>query len=230
MNRTTSFLCMLALAGAIPGCLPKTGGEIGNGGFTYYCASDADLTCTYDLLGASTVPPAIAVGAHFELEFTEDFWSDGSQPTVTSVVPAAPSMLSVEPGSTPDATGFRFKEPGTVAVLARGGGEVIDFIHVTGAALADVEIVDSLGDSANAVTVNGYSQKVRALPRDEMANTLAGALSYAWTSSDESIVSVAAGSTPNEASLEPVGNGQATVTVQVQGKQRSIVVTVGGQP
>jgi hypothetical protein len=61
-------------------------------------------------------------------------------------------------------------------------------------------------------------------------------------SSDEGVVTVSGGTpmastdfsidtlAPNQATLTPVGPGNATVTVTVQGKQATVAVTVGGQP
>lgn len=228
MTRTTLFLPILAAA--VAGCLPVTPGDMHNGGFTYFCASDNDLACQYDLYGASDLPPAVAVGAHFDLQFTPELFSSADQPTVTNLVSVAPSILSGDASGSPDSTGFRFIAPGIAAVLARGDGRVVDFVHVTGARLDHVDIIDSLGDTASTLQLWSYGETLKALPRDHAKGTLAGALKYTWTSSDESIVSLSPGYLPNEVDLTPGEPGEATVTVTAQDAQAQIAVTVGGDP
>lgn len=222
----TRRLPLFLFAALLGGCLPKTPGELDNGGFTYFCASDKDLACTHDLFGASGVPEAIAINAHFDLRFDPD----GSNNTAT-LVPAARNVLTTELGLGTNTTGFRFTSPGTVAVLAKRGSEVLDFIHVTGAPLDRITLSDDFGEPIQKLTITGssFGENVTASPRDELGNILAGALDYTWTSSDESVVSINRRSDPNEASLVPEGNGKAVVTVTVQNQTASIDVTVGGQ-
>jgi hypothetical protein len=222
---------LLLLFIAAASCLPRTTGELNNGGFTYFCASDDDLACRDDRSGASDIPPAIAVGAHFDLDFSPPLLSTGT-PAVTRIQPASPDILVAESSLDPDTTGFRFKAPGTVAVLAKSGAEVVDFVHVTGANIDHVSIVDGLGNEAMAVSIASasFGETLKALPRDAESHTLAGALAYSWSSSDESVVSVSEGFRSNEVDLIPNGPGKATITVKVLDRQASIEVTVGGAP
>ena len=218
----------LAALFAAAGCVPTTPGDLQNGGFTYLCPSESDLACQDQLWDASDVPPAIAVGAHFDLEFAPPLrLGDNDVPPVTSLVPAS-SMLAVEPSTKPDSTGFRFLAPGTVAVLAEGSGVVVDFLHVTGEALDHVAVLDDTGDETHAITVHGYGATLQALPRSSTGETLAGALDYTWTSSDESVVTVSQQFEPNRADLTPGAPGTATVTVTAGGATTSVQVTVGG--
>lgn len=222
---------LLFLFVAAASCLPRTQGELHNGGFTYFCAGDDDLGCRDDWSDASDLPPAIVVGAHFDLDFSPPVLRTGT-PTVTRIEPAAPGILVSEPSLDPDTTGFRFEAPGTVAVLAKSGDEVVDFVHVTGAPLHHVSIVDSLGDVSTSLSIStsSFGETIKALPRDEQSRTLAGAMKYSWASSDESVVSLSEGFEPNEIDLIPNGPGKATITVTVLDRATSIEVTVGGAP
>lgn len=226
MKRTLLFLFIAAAS-----CLPRTSGELHNGGFTYFCASDDDLACPDDWSDASDIPPAIAVGAHFDLDFSPPVLSSGT-PTVTRIQPAAPDILVAEASLDPDTTGFRFEAPGTVAVLAKSGNEVVDFVHVTGARIDHVSIIDRLGNESQALSIStsSFGETLKALPRDDHQHTLAGALKYAWASSDESVVSLSEGFQTNEIDLIPNGPGKATITVTVLDQKTTLEVTVGGAP
>src|SRR5690242_1094847 len=91
MNRLFQRLSLaLVVAGLTSGCLPGSQGELGNGDFTYLCSGDADLTCADDLFGADLVPPAIAIGAPFEMEYNPDISLFGS---------SSPSAVRLDPAS-----------------------------------------------------------------------------------------------------------------------------------
>ncbi|APR81380.1 Hypothetical protein A7982_06727 [Minicystis rosea] len=225
---------MILVVGAA-GCLPQTSGELDNGGFTYFCSGKSDLACTDGIInpGASNVPPAIAVGAHFDLEFSPPIviFSKDEPTPVASIVSVSPSILSQEPSQDVGGTGFRFTAPGTVAVLAKSAtGEVVDFVHVTGANVEAIAFVDRFGDETQALTLASTQDTLQALPRDTSGNTLAGSLSYEWTTSDDEIVSLSPGFENNEIKLVAGKPGKATITVTVQSTPASIEVTVGGAP
>src|SRR5262249_4555481 len=76
---------VLALAGLAAGCLPRSSGELMSGGFTYFCNGDDDLACEDQLFDADQVPPAIAVGAHFELAYEPDVSLFDSSPSASSL-------------------------------------------------------------------------------------------------------------------------------------------------
>lgn len=225
---------LVFLAGALlsAGCLPRTPGELSNGGFTYFCAGDDDLACRHDLFDASEIPVAIAVGAHFDIEFNPPFIDGEDNPTVSRIISAAPSVLAQELAQDFDADGFRFEKAGTVAVLAMAGNQVVDLIHLTGEPVDQVSLVDRLGDTPAHLTISlsGYGDTLEALPREESGVILAGALTYTWQSSDEGVVRVEPGAHPNEVELAPEGPGEATITVSVQGKLAGVSVTVEGKP
>jgi hypothetical protein len=217
-------LVVLAVTLATAGCLPTTPGELNNGGFTYFCASPADLACQNLILGATDVPPAIAVGAHFDLQFS------GSRAQLTDLVPVASSILKKEASNDVGATGFRFAAPGISAVLARDSGKIVDFLHVTGAPIDALAVVDELGDDVAAYTLGTSNDQLQAIPRDDLGHTLAGALGYTWVSSSEEVLTLTPGLLPNAIHLTAGKPGQATVTVTAGDQSTSVVVTVGGTP
>lgn len=227
MQRSFALFGAAALAAAATGCLPQTPGELDNGSFTYFCAGDDDLACTNDLFNASGVPEAIAVGAHFDLQFDPDGASSDAVLT-----PASRGILSTDLSLDSDTTGFRFTSPGTVAILAKRGNQVIDFVHVTGALLDRVTLSDETGDLVTQMSISKstYNARIAASPRDDLGNILAGTLHYTWTSSDTDVVSVDEGFAANEVSLYPRATGKATITVDVEGMKSSVEVSVGGAP
>lgn len=225
---------LVFLAGALlgTGCLPRTSGELSNGGFTYFCAGEDDLACRHDLFDASEIPSAIAVGAHFDLEFNTPVVDFEDTPEATQIISAAPKLLVEELSQDFDAEGFRFKEPGTVAVLALAGSQVVDFVHLTGTDVHQVTLADRHGDMPAHLTLStwSYGETLEAFPREESGVILAGALTYVWQSSDDDVVRVERGTFSNQVDLVAVGPGEAIVTVSVQGKLAGVSVTVEGTP
>lgn len=234
------------IAAALAGCGPfGSTGSLQTGAFGYVCSSAAtttDLGCGSSFFVPSDVPGAIAVGAHFDLEYSHDIsiFSDDSSPIVASLAPAAPSLLGAEAPVSAGATGFKFSAPGTVAVLARtADGSVVDFLHVKGVAFDHVALQDSLGQEVPAtLSVPSSGTDLQAVPMGPSDQALAGGLAYTWTSSDEAVVRVVAGTGFGSSSgvdsvhLDPVGSGTATVSVQILDQQASVDVSVaaGGSP
>ncbi len=235
MKRRILGLSLVAAA-ALAGCGPfGSPGSLQTGDFGYVCSNSAstiDVACGGGISFPSDVPSPIAIGAHFDIQYSPVLFS--SNPVVSSLAPAAPSMLTTEDSLEAGATGFRFTSPGTVAILGRASdGTVVDFVHVSGAALDHVSVQDSLGEEVTSITLPSTSgSSLRAFPQGSENQHLAGGLAYTWTTSDSTVVTVGAaqgfGAASNEVTLVPVGPGKATVTVQILDKQVSIDVTNNG--
>ena len=219
---TRKPLLMLATAGmlALVGCLtdPSTG-ELNNGRFTYLCVDSSDSTC--DGLVGATVPPAlIAVGAAFELEYAGD--TVGSSPV--QIGPASDQMLVGSAGR------FKFLLPGVSALLARDtSGGVADFIHLRAASVDHLDVAgpSSTGAVTKVQMDTDADVTLRVTPKEGSGLQLAGALAYAWTTSDETIVSLAVPSAKNQTTL--IGHKAGTATVQVTspgGLKTLVAVTV----
>lgn len=235
MNRhLLSSAAAALLASAATGCFVGSSGDLHEGAFAYDCTNHrADTACDGLISDTAVIPDRIAVGASFSLEYAEDQgFSTVVDPSV-SIVPAAPSILQ----ATSD--GFRFVEPGVSAVLGMRDAVVADFIHLNGVALDHLVVQTELHAPVTNVDLPADGSKdIVAIPADADNLPLAGSMSYTWSSSDESVVTVEQntnllGTTgENHVTLRAQGAGAATVTVttSVAGASFQIPVTVGGAP
>ena len=208
---------LLALAACGP--LNTSSGELNNGRFSYLCVDLSDAACE-DFAGSVSVPTLIAVGGDFGIQYTgETVEGDPVQ-----VVPASEKMMTGASGS------FRFLRPGVSAALARStSGSVADFVHLQGAL---IDHLDVGGPSSTAAvtavqmdTDNGIDLQVT--PRDDRGTRLAGAFSYAWSTSDATLVSFDAQERRNRVHLTASKPGKVTVEVSLPGGAKSaVVVTV----
>lgn len=227
-RRLLSLAAAAMCATATAGCFIGTKGDLQQGAFAYDCSAQrADAACDEVFGDMTTIPDGIAVGAIFSLEYGDE----GDFGTVVDpsvfITPAAPSILEAAGG------GFRFARPGVSAVLGMRGAEVADFIHLHGEAIDHLQLDNGLGGFVGSVDLAaGASEAVVASPIDAAGFTLAGDLAYAWTSSDESVVTVdpLGIDGANHATLQALQPGTATVTVSVDGASVDIPVTVGGAP
>ncbi len=241
MNRILVPGFAAVAAAALAGCVPLgSQGSLQNGDFAYVCSSEAtdvtDVGCTPSFTDESDVPGVIAVGAHFDLQYNVALGSGG--PLIEGLLPAAPSLLSTQPPLTAGAFGFAFTSPGVVAVLATTSGGVVDFLHVTGVALDQLAITDGNNNAVTTITLSGASAAaettISATPVSATKQTLFGGMTFAWMTSDPTVVTTEPvdelfGSSPgNEVTLVPVGVGTATVTVSALGAQGTVSVTVSG--
>jgi len=230
-RRLLSLAAAASLATATAGCLVGTSGDLHQGAFAYDCSQRTDVACDGLLGDTTTVPPRIAVGAPFTLQYAEDQAFGAVVDGSVVLVPAAPSILQAVVG------GLRFAKPGTSAALGMRGSEVADFIHLHGEAVDHVVVETELGAPVTQVDLpaNG-SKAIVASPADAAGLALAGAMTYAWSSSDESVVTIEATDDlfgtagANHATLRAQQPGAATVTVTVTGGSLDIPVTVGGAP
>lgn len=176
-------------------------GELGRGDFEYLAIDDSDA-----MLDPSALPAAIAVGARFDLDFT-------------AAVALAASGVSVHSGSafvsTHGAT-FEVDLPGRFVMLAIHQGHVVDLAHLTSRPVSDVVVEDTDGYVLTELTLAvGEVAELRALPLDDEARLLAGALQYDWTTDDASVVEVrGAGLDPRRVMLTAHAPGMVDVQVR----------------
>lgn len=237
MNR----ILVCSFAAGLAGCVPLgSQGSLQNGSFAYVCnsqeAAATDEGCSPSLTDEEDVPAAIAVGAHFDLQYNVSSSSDSG--VIQGLVSAAPTLLSPQPSTTAGAFGFSFSSPGVVAVLATTSGGVADFVHLTGAKLDHLALTDEGNGAVTSITLSGDTSAaettITATPVSATEQSLAGAMTYTWTTSDPTVVGVEPidelfGPNPsNQMTLVPAGTGTATVTVSVPGAQATLDVTVNG--
>lgn len=213
---------MLAATGllVLTSCLrdPSTG-ELNNGKFNYLCVDSSDAACD-GFSGAAPMPELIGVGAAFDLEYVGD--TAGSAPV--QVEPVSELTMSGASGH------FKILKPGVAAVLSRNtSGVVADFIHLRGVA---IDHLDVAGPSSTAgvtkVQMDTDSDvTLQVTAKAESGALLAGAVPYAWSTSDETIVSLGAPTSKSRAIL--IGHKAGTATIEVaspSGPKVAVVVTV----
>lgn len=186
--------------------------NLGRGDFEYLAIDDGDA-----MLDPSALPAAIAVGARFDLDFA-------------AAVPLSASGVSVHSGSafvTSHGATFEVDLPGRFVMLAIHQGHVVDLAHLTSRPVDDVVVEDMDGyvltDLSLAV---GEVAELRALPLDDEARLLAGALQYEWTTDDDAVVEVrGAGLDPRRVMLTAHAPGVVDVQVRTgEATQRLSVV------
>jgi hypothetical protein len=208
---------LLALAACGP--LNTSSGELNNGRFSYLCVDSSDAACD-DFGGAFSVPALIAVGGAFGIEYTgETVEGDPVQ-----VVPASDKMMTGASGS------FRLLRPGVSAALARStSGSVADFVHLQGALVDHLDVGGPSGDAAVTAVQMDTDDGIdlRVIPKDDLGTSLAGAFSYAWSTSDATIVSLDKQERRNRVHLTASKPGKVTVEVSLPGgAKRAVVVAV----
>ncbi len=196
-------------------------GELGKGTFFYQCTDDADPVCDG---GQSDFPrgTALAVGASFSLYFRE---ATGPSASLES---SAPHRLSVA-GSV-----FVAERPGTVAVIAKREGRVLDLLHLGLAEMTELHIASEMPevavlDEADTLALEvGQRVRLRATPRDALGAELGGALSMEWQSGDLSVVSFDGSSRDNGVELVANKPGTATIFVTMGELSRTLTAVVDG--
>ncbi len=223
---------------------PGTGslGELGEGVFTYHCIDDGDAVCNvtaavntaevdFELGLDGEIPAAVAVGARFDLTFFGDVTTDDGEIIFVETVPA--SREHVRTGG-----GFMIESPGTYAFLARSPkGYVADFTHITAVPASDFDVWHAEQRVSSISLVTGRETDLAVVPRDATGMALAGALPYAWHSSDESVVRVAAAGTvgtpatgleqnDDEVRIVALAAGSAVLTITAGEVEQHIDITV----
>lgn len=193
-------------------------GDLGVGDFEYGCLNSTDLTCDESDHG---LPIAIAVGGRFDLKFET---KSGPQPTV--VAPASDFVGTA-------AGGFQVRAPGTFALLAvNGNREVVDLKHLEGAEIEEIRVHEEGTDLPSTTLRLDRRQSVRvvAVPYGIRGVELGGALSYSWSASDESLVSIETLSALNRVRLRAGDKaGKTELQIEVGGKLFVVEVEVGAR-
>jgi hypothetical protein len=197
----------------------ETPGELGKGVFRYLCVDTEDEACGGAEI-ASEFPNSVATNSSFDLAY--DPFDTQSVGSAFVIEPVAEKFAS------PTGDGFRAHTAGTTAFLARqtSDGALVDFVHLRISNVSSLEVVDADG-SALATTLNvgeEHSLQVSALDADD--SVLAGASSYAWTTSDPGVLSLGLVSDGREMEIGAVAPGTAELSVETSGVAKTISFTV----
>lgn len=224
--RVSSISHVLGLACLLGSCVEgaddyedaRERGDLGVGAFEYGCLNSTDLTCDESDYG---LPTAIAVGGRFDLQFETD---SGPQPTV--IAPTSDFVGA-------SAGGFQVRAPGLFALLAvNGNREVVDLKHLRGAEIEEIRVQEE-GSDLPSTTLHldrRQSARVLALPYGLRGVPLGGALSYTWSSGDDSLVTIESLSALNRVRLRAGDKaGRTELQIDVGGKVFSVAVEVGRQ-
>jgi hypothetical protein len=214
-----SCLCVSLLLG-LTACEPeeldtsRERGDLGRGKFIYECLGDTDPACAS---GKAVFPQAVAMGSRFALRFAID---RGAQPTV---IAAAPSFARTVPG------GFEVARVGHLAFLAvNGNREVIDIKHLRSASVAEVRVRRDAGLPEAELRVQpGDSFELTAVPFDAQGVELGGALDYAWSSADSTVLRVDTLPDLSRVGVRAVGPGQTSLVINVEGQEYVLSVISG---
>ena len=185
-------------------------GDLGKGRFIYQCLGESDAACA----DGEQFPQAIAVNARFAMRFAIN---SGVQPVVIAGAPAF---------AQPVVGGFKAVRAGQLSLLAvNGNREVIDIKHVRSAEIAEVRVKrgDSLPEKELYLAV-GTPSEVQAVPFDVVGVELAGAVEYAWSSADPTMVAVETLSDLSRVRIRALRAGETTLNVMAGGQSLSLVV------
>jgi hypothetical protein len=251
MTSKTLWVACFAVAAAGCGGLdgPGTVGELGNGLFTYECElPSGDAVCNNlfpdpvnrqmvnSQLGTDgDLPEGIAVNGRFDLHYFGDVTTDGLDRLTIVVEPAASEHVD-------DRGGFVIREPGLYAFLARDRAErtVADFTYLDAFEASDLKVWHNEQVITELTLDFGTEVQIAVVPLALIQGEeifLAGALAYEWTSSDENVAIVDPANSigepqtgvelnDDEVRVSAVGEGTATITIQVGGVLEELTVTV----
>jgi hypothetical protein len=196
---------------------PVAKGELGNVTFNYVCSGDSDYQCLDQERG---MPAYIGVGAHFDLAEDEVFSSRAQ------IRPASTEII--QDGT----TAFTWRREGYGAMLMfESFGEIEDFVHLKGLALASLRPQLEGGIDVDSVELlDGTDLPVRVIPEARNGAILGGSFDYVWQSEDESIVTHFSAGGANRVRLRGNGPGRTRVSIAVEGVSTTIDVSVRFNP
>jgi hypothetical protein len=190
-------------------------GDLGKGTFVYGCHNDTDTSCDD---GGTNLPSALAVGSRFDMRFSI---SSGAQPSVVS--PATDLVRRV-------GNAFEVRAAGQFPLLAvNANREVIDIKHLYAADVGQIRVQRNRELPVSSLRLAPReSATLLALPYDQGGVKLGGALSYAWSSSDEALLLVESLPELNRVRVR-AGNreGKATLLVRLPDAMYEVTVQIG---
>jgi hypothetical protein len=216
---------ILALGGALAclacGSAPGGGaaGELGQGTFTYECVNDGDAHCASrseidefdgrDLGDSGSMPRAVAVGSTFGLTYAGRVRDDGDR-----------LLVQVEPAYAEDelaAEVFSVGQPTEAAFLAvDSDGRAVDFVVLTVLEATEINLWRDERTVSTLSLTAGQALTLPVVPQSDDGALLAGALSYTWTTTDESVVSLDGGAEVlTEGEVEIAGEGEGSAQIRV---------------
>ena len=221
---------------------PGTIGELGEGIFNYSCVDDGDAVCNetasvdsqaveIDLGINGEMPTAVAVGARFDIHYSGHVTTDDGETLLLSVVPARSEDVH-------NKGGFIITSPGLCAFLARSPkGIVADFTHIEAIVPTDLDVWKDELRVTSFELMAGAETNLAVVPNDDVGIALAGALPYAWESSNDSVIVIGpAGTTgtptsgieinDDEIRVVAVGAGEAQLTVSRDDLSKQVTITV----
>jgi hypothetical protein len=202
---------------------------MGNGYFSYWCLDvDDDYAChgseTSHLEGMSR---KIAVGAAFDVEFAVDEESEHAG-LATTPLSASPSRLE----ETMDGN-LRLLVPGfTALIMIDWRDRAVDFYHLTGAAVAALEIFTEGSFWQDEELVEdlaleqGAAASLHAVPLDDDGDSLAGTLEYTWSVDDATVIEIVESERGRRKEIVALAPGEVTLTISAGGVSAEVEVTV----
>lgn len=187
----------------------RSGGHLGEGDFRWTCIRERDAYC-----GEWQWPSAVALGAHFEVDFLSD--------------DAVGSRIMAIGGVTDIGVAFEAWSEGEASLFVREADAVVDFISVRVRPVSRIvlsrpkgrstdadgcDVTDWAPGGASAEVVEGERIDVQASPYDG-PTLLAGDLDYTWESLTPELLLV----TPSSgrlAQLDGLAEGTGRVAVRV---------------
>jgi hypothetical protein len=214
----------LALLLFASGCLSSSGGSsgcgddaaLGQGTFSYACPADpadpavpnADAFCASGADAGTPPLPDIAVGAPFSLRFDQSSGA-GPQPAVASLAQSTPQ-------------GWSLTQPGWLGFVEWSGGDVVDFTHVHGQAIASIRLEPDL--TATPLPI-GTQTRVTATPMGADGAVLGGQIACTFTASAPEVLA-AQSESGRVAELTALALGDATLTAACTGAQAQVTLHV----
>lgn len=248
--QTHSISLSLVSALLLSGCAGGTSGELGVGQFFYECG-ESDFVC-FEVQGLGSwlpidlasdqnepFPEFVAVGAEFDVTFnvTERLFADDDEERTSVAEPASPEMLMASDSH------FTALTAGVTSIVARAeSGNTFDFLYVELVPIMDIEVrvrEPEVGIVEHSVETTlmldaGARVTVDLAPVGARGQALGGGVQWAATVDDPDVATVdvtSAFETDGGLTFTLVaqGEGQATLTLEMEDYSETIELTVGAQ-